>query len=245
MCRSYRDGQNRSPGGRSPEVHAPQSLAVTLGALAFAVTAVPAEAVPVLSLGTRGDRVRVLQTRLADLTYLRRDAVDGHFGAATWHSVVAFQGWNRIGRDGIVGPVTLERLAHPRPLRPWSHRAGFEIHMSEQVLLLVRSQHVRRAVHVSTGAGGATPSGRFRVIRRERLSWSTRFQVWMPYAQYFFRGYAIHEYPSVPTYPASHGCVRLPETEAPNVWAFGRMHLRVWVGIAKPARAAGSGVGCG
>jgi hypothetical protein len=39
--------------------------------------------------------------------------------------------------------------------------------------------------------------------------------------------------------------VRLPETEAPNVWAFGRMHLRVWVGTAKPARAAGSGVGCG
>jgi lipoprotein-anchoring transpeptidase ErfK/SrfK len=27
---------------------------------------------------------------------------------------------------------------------------------------------------------------------------------------YFLRGFAIHGYPSVPAYPASHGCVRIP-----------------------------------
>jgi lipoprotein-anchoring transpeptidase ErfK/SrfK len=61
------------------------------------------------------------------------------------------------------------------------------------------------------------------------MSWSVPFQTWMPYAQYFLGGYAMHEYPSVPAYPASHGCVRLPAEEAPAAWRFGRVGMRVWV----------------
>jgi lipoprotein-anchoring transpeptidase ErfK/SrfK len=30
------------------------------------------------------------------------------------------------------------------------------------------------------------------------------------YPLHFLRGFALHGYPSVPAYPASHGCVRLP-----------------------------------
>ena len=29
-------------------------------------------------------------------------------------------------------------------------------------------------------------------------------------SNYFIRGYAIHGYPDVPVYPASHGCLRVP-----------------------------------
>ena len=36
---------------------------------------------------------------------------------------------------------------------------------------------------------------------------------------YFLRGFAIHGYPSVPTYPASHGCVRVPMWIAPRLFA--------------------------
>jgi lipoprotein-anchoring transpeptidase ErfK/SrfK len=32
----------------------------------------------------------------------------------------------------------------------------------------------------------------------------------MVHSMYFFGGYAIHGYPSVPTGPASHGCLRIP-----------------------------------
>jgi lipoprotein-anchoring transpeptidase ErfK/SrfK len=60
------------------------------------------------------------------------------------------------------------------------------------------------------------------------MSWSNLFHVWMPLAQYFYPGFAIHEYPEVPDYPASHGCVRVPEVEAPTVWSFGRVGMRVW-----------------
>lgn len=53
---------------------------------------------------------------------------------------------------------------------------------------MVLDGRVRRAIHVSTGAGSSTPFGHFRIERRERMSWSSRFGVWMPYAQYFWRG---------------------------------------------------------
>ena len=36
---------------------------------------------------------------------------------------------------------------------------------------------------------------------------------------FFLRGFAIHGYPSVPAYPASHGCVRLPMWIAPSIFA--------------------------
>ena len=35
---------------------------------------------------------------------------------------------------------------------------------------------------------------------------------------YFLRGFAIHGYPSVPAYPASHGCVRVPMWIAPSLY---------------------------
>ena len=44
------------------------------------------------------------------------------------------------------------------------------------------------------------------------------------YPLYFHRGFALHGYPSVPAYPASHGCVRLPMWFAPGFharWSYG------------------------
>jgi lipoprotein-anchoring transpeptidase ErfK/SrfK len=38
------------------------------------------------------------------------------------------------------------------------------------------------------------------------------------YPAYFLRGFAIHGYPDVPTYPASHGCVRVP------MWVASRLY---------------------
>lgn len=185
-------------------------------------------AASMLRLGSRGAAVRELQASLARLTYLPYSGVDGLFGMQTWHAVVAFQGWSGLSRDGIVGPRTRSALSHARAPMPWSRATGFEIHIRQQVLLLVRDRRVQRSIHVSTGAGGSTPLGHFHVYRRELMSWSVPFHVWMPQAQYFFEGYAMHEFTSVPTYPASHGCVRVPAVEARAVWQFGAIGLRVW-----------------
>ena len=45
----------------------------------------------------------------------------------------------------------------------------------------------------------------------------------MPYGQHFTGGIAMHEYPYVPRYPASHGCVRLPVDEAERVFEFAEL----------------------
>jgi lipoprotein-anchoring transpeptidase ErfK/SrfK len=92
--------------------------------------------------------------------------------------------------------------------------------LDRQVALLIDGDRVQRIVHISTGAGGRTPTGSFHVFRKERMSWSVPFSVWMPWASYFVGGIAFHEYGSVPAYPASHGCVRVNRYDAPVLYDF-------------------------
>jgi lipoprotein-anchoring transpeptidase ErfK/SrfK len=132
---------------------------------------------------------------------------------------VAFQGWSGLVRDGIVGPRTRAALTHATKPRPWSTSTGFEVHITQQVLLIVAHGRVQRAIDVATGMPGwPTPVGHFRIQWRSVMSWSVPFRVWMPLAQYFDDGYAMHEFSDVPAYPASHGCIRVPSEEAQTVW---------------------------
>jgi Putative peptidoglycan binding domain/L,D-transpeptidase catalytic domain len=182
-----------------------------------------------LSLGSHGSAVRTLQSTLARLTYLPSTGIDGVFGVQTWHAVVAFQGWSGLVRDGVVGPRTRQALDHAHRPVPWSTATGFEVHVAQQVLLLVRDGRVQRTIHVSTGRPGwPTPIGHFTILERALMSWSAPFEVWMPLAQYFYDGYALHEFSEVQDFPASHRCVRVPKAEAQTVWSFGRIGMRVW-----------------
>ncbi len=169
---------------------------------------------------------REAQQRLAELGYLPRDAVDGRLGYRTRQAVLAFQSWQGLGRDGVVGPATTAALAtatRPRPRRGGPPRR-IEVYRDRGVTLLVRRGRTLRAVHSSTGAGvNATPTGMYRVFRKELRSWSVPFSTWLPYASYFNRGIAFHECADVPAFPASHGCVRLPAPEAPFVYEFGSL----------------------
>jgi hypothetical protein len=167
---------------------------------------------------------REVQERLVRLGYLPASAVDGLFGYRTQQAVMAFQSWEGLGRDGIVGPATTAALStarRPRPRRGAGPRRRIEVYRAKGVALLVRGGRTLRAIHVSTGAGvNATPTGRYKVFRKELRSWSVPFSVWLPYASYFNNGIAFHEYADVPPFPASHGCVRVPAPEAPFVYEF-------------------------
>ena len=69
-------------------------------------------------------------------------------------------------------------------------------------------------IHVSTGATGNTPLGTWHVYRTvPGYDWV------LYYPLYFLRGFAIHGYPSVPPYPASHGCVRIPMWIATSLYS--------------------------
>jgi lipoprotein-anchoring transpeptidase ErfK/SrfK len=175
---------------------------------------------------------REIQERLAELRFLPRSAVDGVNGYRTQQAVIAFQAWNGLGRDGVVGPQTTAALtsAHrPRPRGSGpAHRV--EVYRDKGVALLIENGKTKRAIHVSGGASGTpTPAGTFKVFRKERRSWSIPFQVWLPWASYFHEGIAFHEYPDVPSYPASHGCVRVPAPEARGVYKFASLGTTVIV----------------
>lgn len=196
-------------------------LLAVVCAVASSARSAPSSSPPSLALGSHGARVVALQQRLVELKYLPRGAVDGIYGMQTWHAVVAFEGWRLLPRNGVAGPLVQRLLRTALPPQPWLHaRRSLLLDLRRQVMLVVRDGRTVRAVHISSAAPGyRTPIGRYRVYRRERMSWSAPYQVWMPYALYFTGGYAVHGFSSVPAYPASHGCVRMPLTDAPAVYA--------------------------
>jgi hypothetical protein len=175
--------------------------------------------------------VRGVQLRLSLLGFLDRASVSGTFDYATEQALLAFQGWEELARTGTVTGETQLALFRVSAPRPATHRPGkrVEIHRDLGVLLLIENNDVERVVHTSTGALGRTPSGAYHVYRKEILSWSVPFKVWMPYASYFVGGIAMHEYSYVPSYPASHGCVRLPEGDAQRVYGFAEIGTPVYV----------------
>jgi peptidoglycan hydrolase-like protein with peptidoglycan-binding domain len=182
--------------------------------------------------GEKSLSTKDVQKRLAALHYLPPGAVDGEAGYRTQQAVMAFQAWEGLGRDGVVGPMTTAALAKAKTPRPSSQGPSkrIEVYRSKGVILEIAHNKVRRAIHVSTGQPGLeTPAGTFKVFRKELRSWSVPFQVWLPYASYFNNGIAFHEYPDVPPYPASHGCVRVPSPEAPGVYKFAKLGTTVIV----------------
>jgi lipoprotein-anchoring transpeptidase ErfK/SrfK len=176
--------------------------------------------------GVRTAGATWLQQRLANLGYLPQSGVDGVVGYQTQQAVMAFQSWEGLTRDGVAGPQTRSALATAKRPRPSAKRPSrlMEVRIGRGVLMLVRNGRAVRTIHISAGGpGNETPTGRYEVFRKELMSWSVPFSTWLPYASYFNNGIAFHEYPDVPPYPASHGCVRVPAPEAPLVYRFARM----------------------
>jgi hypothetical protein len=163
-----------------------------------------------------------LQQRLVDLGFMGPAGLTGSVDEETSTAVLGFEKWAGLSRDGVLGPSTIEalmRAARPEPaLRAPGRR--IEVQLRRQLALLIENDRVVRAVHISSGAGGRTPTGSFRVYRKERYSWSVPFKVWLPWASYFHGGVAFHEFGSVPTYAASHGCIRVNHFDAAMLFGF-------------------------
>ncbi len=88
---------------------------------------------------------------------------------------------------------------------------------TEQSLTVYDGDQVVATSHVSTGKPGhSTPSGIFSILEKRRYHESNLYSnAPMPWMQRLtWSGVALHESNSVPSYPASHGCVRLPRAFA-------------------------------
>jgi hypothetical protein len=209
-------------GGTTTEVPAPRPAHAPADAERITTATPPQKARPAPSHRVSADP-RSVQRRLASLGFLPTGFATGKWDARTSHAVLAFQAWHGLARDGICGPQTLaalESASRPTPATSLGDR-HVEVHREKGVTLLVERGRVLRALHSSSGGGTyATPPGGFSIFRQELNSWSVPYRVWLPYASYFNGGIAFHAYPDVPSYPASHGCVRLPIAEAPFAFAF-------------------------
>jgi N-acetylmuramoyl-L-alanine amidase len=171
---------------------------------------------PDLRLGSRGPSVLGLEQRLHQLHYAL-GRVDGYYGLDTSDAVVAFQklhGLPRTGATDLRFWRALDRAAIPRA-RHEGARLHIEVSKELQVLFLVRSGQVSLIVPVSTGATGNTPPGVWHVY--SRVPGYNAEQMY--YSSFFVGAFAIHGYHSVPPYPASHGCVRIPIWVAPRVYS--------------------------
>ena len=166
---------------------------------------------PTLRPGASGPTVARLVSALASLHYAVRRT--SSFGVELVDSLYAFQKVQGLPRTGVADAATWRalarpRLANPRYTGPADH---LEVDKGHQVLYVVRGGKVALIIPVSTAgiAGYYTPVGRFAIYRKvvgfDSSPLGTLFD-----PMYFTGGYAVHGNPSVPPYPASHGCVRVP-----------------------------------
>ena len=149
--------------------------------------------------------------------HYRLAGTDRRYDFRTADAVVAFHKVNRMARTYVVDAATWRRLADPVTPRARFDWRGFhfEVDQTRQVLYTVEDGEVTNVLHVSTGAGGATHDGRFRVYRK--LAGYSPNRLYYP--SYFDGLRALHGWTEVPTYAASHGCVRIPYWNAQ--WVFG------------------------
>ena len=81
---------------------------------------------PNLKIPQRKD-AKAIQVKLANLGYLPTDGITGAMDYRTMQAVLAFQSWEGLDRDGVVGPKTLARLdtaGRPAPLDKSLSRSG-------------------------------------------------------------------------------------------------------------------------
>ena len=168
----------------------------------------------------KSKELKAAQRRLSEMGY-----PTGRLG------LVTFQKWE--GRK-VTGQLTRAEYNAIRDAEaPKPKDSGYkhvEVDLDRQVMLMTDDDGaVTKILPVSTGSGkhykekrmsglAYTPRGRFRIYGKME-GWRKSPLGLLYYPNYFSDGLAIHGNPSVPHTPKSHGCVRIPMSEAKDVSA--------------------------
>jgi hypothetical protein len=165
--------------------------------------------------------IKEAEQLLADLGYWT-GPVDGRLDAISHEALICFQKVEGRERTGILNADELEAIrsaSSPNPLD--DSGAHIEIDIARQVLFVVNEDGaVTLVLPVSTGTGkyfsengmsgwAYTPRGR-QLVYKKLEGWHKSSLGLLYYPNYIAGGIAIHGSPSVPTGPASHGCIRIP-----------------------------------
>jgi lipoprotein-anchoring transpeptidase ErfK/SrfK len=180
---------------------------------------------PALQSGSSGVFVQLLEKRLMELHY-RVYGRDPSFDYRDADSVLAFHKEQRMPLTTSVDQRTWWALANPKlpVIRGPKTGKHFEVDLTKQVLLYVVDGQVDGILHVSTGKP-STPTlpGKFHVWTKQPGT----NQEGMYNSSFFDGNRALHGYPDVPSYAASHGCVRIPFWNA--LWVYHRAPIGIEV----------------
>jgi hypothetical protein len=172
---------------------------------------------PSLGHGECGRIARGFNDHLDRLGYVPSDGKC--FGDRTARAVLAYRKVNGFERNHHAGKRIVARVFRNKGTFRLQHPGAgkhAEVSLSRQVLVLARRGKAVEIYPVSTGKPSTpTVEGHFQFYLRQPGYNSHG----MYYSFYFFGGYAVHGYASVPaTYPASHGCVRVPIPDAHHIY---------------------------
>ncbi len=172
-----------------------------------------------LGPGAQGQSVRLLQSELDVL----HNAVPltGVLDEGTGRALIAYRKMTGLARIPYAGRQVFERLEHGAGafhVRYRSDGRHVEADLTKQVLAEIEPGGRVRSIYTMSSGKPSTPTviGRFRVYEKTPGENSEG----MVDSNYFIRGYAIHGYAEVPTYAASHGCLRVPIPDAAAIYAW-------------------------
>jgi peptidoglycan hydrolase-like protein with peptidoglycan-binding domain len=175
--------------------------------------------------GERSYAVRILQHQLSALHYVV--GVPGVYDDRTQRAVLAFRKMAGLVRNEQADPSVFEALAAGEgafTVRFPSHGRHVEGDLTHQVLALIGANGVVQQLYPLSSGKPSTPTalGSFTVYDKTPGINSDG----MVDSNYFNGGDAIHGYAEVPTYAASHGCLRVPIPDASTIYG--------WVEIGTP-----------
>jgi lipoprotein-anchoring transpeptidase ErfK/SrfK len=122
---------------------------------------------------------------------------------------------------GTYGHPSIVQVLLGKSPRPEDQHTRLKIKLGEQKALLYKNGEVADSSPISSGRKGfATPTGTFVVTHKYRHWKSTLYEdAPMPYfMRLSCRDFGLHA-GVLPGYPASHGCIRLPEAKAAAFFA--------------------------
>jgi len=174
---------------------------------------------PNLSGGASGPSVRLLQSELNALHFIV--PLSGVFDEATGRAVIAYRKMTGLARVPLTNQSVFKKLQQGAGAFRVRYRGDgrhVEADLTRQVLAEIEPGGRVRALYTMSSGKPSTPTviGRFNVYSKTPGTNSEG----MVDSNYFIRGYAIHGYAEVPTYAASHGCLRVPIPNAAAIYGW-------------------------
>jgi hypothetical protein len=171
---------------------------------------------PALARGKCGDVVVGFKKAMRKLGYIVNRG--RCFGGKTARGVLAYRKVNGMTRSSRAGRGLVKRVFAGRGGYRVRHPGAgrhVEVPLSRQVLVFAKGDRPYAIYPVSSGKSSTpTVTGHYQFIRTEPGYNSHG----MYYSFYFYGGYAVHGYASVPDYPASHGCIRTFIADQPEIY---------------------------